>query len=165
MLCSPQMTTMMEGYKGYTPTKLEETGEPLIIFYDLSVRHNDDNVIQTVEYQERCDLFKPSKANVHICEIVASSHMGSTQRFYETFKNPSAENYRSVLSEFIRWMNGLKEYEDQKIILVAHNNQFFHFHILKWTYETFLSKPLPEDIYFFDSMTLVKKFQLIGWLI
>ena len=164
----------MEGI-GFTPAPTPD--EPMVIFFDLKTEKIDNNVVQTVEYQERCDPFKSSKNNVNIIELVAYNSIEG-QVFHETFKNQedvyfenkriiSTVKYRSVLSGFLQWMNGLKEYEGQKIILVAHNNLFFHFHILKWTFKTFLPKvSLPDyDIYFFDSMTLVKKFQLIGWLI
>ena len=149
---------MMEGY---TPAKLEE---PMIIFFDLKTERNDDNVVQTVEYQERCDPFESTKNNVRIIELLALYGLDSTQQFHEHVKNPTTNK---ILPKFLEWMDALKEYKDQKIILVAHNNLFFHFHILKWTFKTFLPKvSLPDyDIYFFDSMTLVKKFQLIGWLI
>ena len=144
----------------FTPT------DALVIFYDLKTDHIYDNVHQTVEYQETFEPFKLSNDNAQIVELVAIENSKGSQ-FEKHFYSDSAitkEKYFSVFCEFLQWMDSTRSRENQKIILVAHNNQFFHFHILTSTF-LLLGGSLPDYIYFFDSMTLVKKFQFIGRVI
>ena len=138
--------------------------EPLVIFYDLKTV-NLEYVHQTVEYQETFEPFNLSNDNAQIVELVAvennTKKEGSQfeKHFYSDSPIPK-EKYFSVFCEFLQWMDSTRR-GDQKIILVAHNNQFFHYHILTSTF-LLLGGSFPEYIYFFDSMTLVKKFQFIG---
>ena len=156
--------SVLHRFRGaYTEWTIPPNRMPLVIFFDLKTEKTDDNVVQTVEYQEKCDLFKQSKNNVRIIELVA--YIGD-KVFNKNIKNDTDGDkiapfyFLEWMQNLIEWMHNLKEYEEQDIILVAHNNLFFHFHILKSAFTG-----LPSWIHYFDSMTLVKKFQLIGWLL
>ena len=138
--------------------------EPLVIFYDLKTDHIYDNVHQTVEYQETFEPFKLANDNAQIVELVAVENTKGSQfekHFYSADSQTiTKEKYFSVFCQFLQWMNSAR-IEDQRIILVAHNNQFFHYHIFTSIF-LLLGGSIPDYIYFFDSMTLVNKFLFIG---
>ena len=138
--------------------------EPLVIFYDLKTDHIYDNVHQTVEYQETFEPFKLANDNAQIVELVAVENTKGSQfekHFYSADSQTiTKEKYFSVFCQFLQWMNSAR-IEDQRIILVAHNNQFFHYHIFTSIF-LLLGGSIPDYIYFFDSMNLVKKFLFIG---
>ena len=137
---------------------------PLVIFYDLKTDHISDNVHQTVDYQETFEPFKLANDNAQIVELVAVENTKGSQfekHFYSADSQTiTKEKYFSVICQFLQWMNSAR-IEDQRIILVAHNNQFFHYHIFTSIF-LLLGGSIPDYIYFFDSMTLVNKFLFIG---
>ena len=135
--------------------------EHLVIFFDLKTKNDNNGLVQTLEHQERwdCETFQ----NCHIVELVAIFKGRQFKRKLYSPTTKSAKHGKSVLLEFGEWIDGWRS-EDQKVILIAHNNQFFHFHVLKSTFKAF-DVLLPDYVYFFDSMTLMKKIQLTGSLI
>ena len=67
------------------------------------------------------------------------------------------------LTAFVKWIDDVRK-ESQEIILMAHNNKFFHSDILAHNLMK-LEISLPNYIHFSDSIHLMKKIQSIGWLI
>ena len=67
------------------------------------------------------------------------------------------------LTAFVKWIDDVRK-ESQEIILMAHNNIFFHSDILAHNLMK-LEISLPNYIHFSDSIHLMKKIQSIGWLI
>ena len=127
----------------------------LVIFFDLTTKNvNGDE--QTLQYQERCDVYKDEGK---IVKIYARAEFG--EKTFETDISYDSVAIPKELLAFLQWLESIRK-ASQKLILVAHNNQLFHFHILKKHFIAF-GVPLPDYIYYFDSMTLMEKIQLLGW--
>ena len=123
--------------------------DSLVIFFDLKAKNvNGDE--RTLDYQKRCDVYKDEGK---IVRIYARTKFG--EKIFE-----KGISLPSEFLAFLQWLKSIRK-RGQKLILVAHNNQFFHFHILK-KHLTAFGTPLPDFIYFFDSMTLMEKIPLLG---
>ena len=66
------------------------------------------------------------------------------------------------LTAFVKWIDDVRK-ESQEIILMAHNNKFFHSDILAHNLMK-LEISLPNYIHFSDSIHLMKKIKSIGRL-
>ena len=137
--------------------------DPLVVFFDLTTKNvNGDE--QTMNYQERCDVYKDDGK---IVKIYARAKFGenifeSVNRLSEPLLNSGNSHNIPEWVAFLQWLESIRK-ANQKLILVAHNNQFFHFHILKKMFVTFgIKKSLRDNIYFFDSMALMEKIQFLG---
>ena len=122
--------------------------DSLVIFFDLKAKNvNGDE--RTLDYQKRCDVYKDEGK---IVRIYARTKFG--EKIFE-----KGISLPSEFLAFLQWLKSIRK-RGQKLILVAHNNQFFHFHILKKMPP--IKKSLRNNIYFFDSMVLMEKIQLLG---
>ena len=150
--------------------------DPAVIFFDLNInvtpqerKHKDEDEIEIVEIAAKTHDKGFEKYILPTCRITqgATQHHGIYQKDGEILDRNSWRqtalpclNPYEGLTAFMKWIDDIKN-EEQEIILVAHNNKFFHSDILAHNLKKF-GVSLPDYVHFSDSIHLMKKIQLIG---
>ena len=151
--------------------------EPEVIFFDLitvSLQEKDktdEDKIEIIEIAAKTQDKEFRKYILPTCPITprAIQHHGIYKEGDEIFDRdswrptalPRLHPYEG-LTAFMKWIDDIKK-EEQKIILVAHNNKFFHSDILAYNLVKF-GVSLQNYVHFSDSIHLMKKIKSIGWL-
>ena len=107
------------------------------------------------------DFVVSEVSDVEFCRIVAKR---SSDEIFKRFEGNWISAINNPLISFFQWIDSIKK-KDQNVILVI-EGKFDAWNIEKWKYAfKDYGVILPEYIVFFSRLSLLRKIELIGWLL